>query len=235
MNRTRSLSLGLAFLLLAIFLTACTRSLSSAEDQQPLATPTIVGEIPTPMPNDPLAQLNTFATQTAMAEEAALQANGETPTPEPIVTEAPTEEATQEPAQAPTEEPTPTPEPVVVITSEPSVVPSSYALQKGEFPYCIARRFDINPEQLLEVNGLTPTQGHIYQPGTTLTIPQNAEPFPGERALRPHPDIYTVQSPDETIYAIACKYGDVDPIEIAAYNGLSAPYTLAVGQIIEIP
>jgi LysM repeat protein len=227
MKRIRFLSLGLALVLLAIILTACTRSLSSANDQQPLPTPTIVGEIPTPMPNDPLAQLNTFATQTAMAEEAML--TGETPTPEPVMTE--------EPTQAPIEEPTatPTPEPVIVVTSEPLVVPASYALQKGEFPYCIARRFDINPNQLLAANGLSPAQGRIYQPGMTLVIPQNADPFPGERALMPHPDVYTVQSADETIYGIACKYGDVNPMDIAAYNGLAAPYTLEIGQILQIP
>ena len=96
----------------------------------------------------------------------------------------------------------------------------------------LARRFDINPNQLLEANGMS--AGSLYSPGMTLTIPQGASPFPGERALLTHPATYTVVSGD-TIYGVACKYGDVWPEAIAAANGLVSPYTLTAGQTLQIP
>ena len=67
--------------------------------------------------------------------------------------------------------------------------PSTYTLQRGEFPYCIARRFDVNPEQLLIANSLT--RGDIYYPNLTLKIPAIGWSLPPPRALRTHPTTYT--------------------------------------------
>jgi len=105
-------------------------------------------------------------------------------------------------------------------------------LQKGEFPYCIARRFDVNPEQLLTANSLT--RGDVYYPNLTLTIPASAGPFPPPRALRTHPTTYTVSS-GETVYGVACVFGDVDPSAIAQANGISVSTTLTTGQQLSIP
>jgi LysM repeat protein len=109
--------------------------------------------------------------------------------------------------------------------------PSIYKLQPGEFPYCIARRFNVDPDALLALNGLS--SGQVYQPGFELKIPQTGS-FPGNRMLKSHPDIYKVQVND-TIYSIACKYGDVDPFYLASYNGIAAPYVLQTGQTLNIP
>jgi len=111
--------------------------------------------------------------------------------------------------------------------------PGSYTLQRGEFPYCIARRFNVDPAQLLNVNGLT--NGDIYYPNLTLTIPQTGS-FPGTRALRTHPATYTVADPSLTVSGVACAYGDVDPAAIVQANsGLSMGSNLTVGQQISIP
>ena len=67
-----------------------------------------------------------------------------------------------------------------------------------------------------------------------LKIPQTGHTFPGTRALHPHPATYTVKTGD-TIYNIACYYGDVDPMAIVAANSLIAPYTLTAGQSLQIP
>lgn len=115
----------------------------------------------------------------------------------------------------------------------PGSRPSSYTLQKGEFPYCIARRFDVNPEQLLAANGLT--RGDIYYPNLTLTIPSSAGPFPPPRALRTHPTTYTVASASETVYSVACLFGDVDPSAIAQANNISVSSALTAGQQLSIP
>ena len=116
-------------------------------------------------------------------------------------------------------------------TSVPGTRPSTWMLRAGEFPYCIARRFNVDPEQLLSVNGLS--DGQLLLPGKVLTIPQTGT-FPGNRMLDTHPDTYSVSS-GETFYSIACKYGDVRPEDIAAHNGMSVDATLSSGQSINIP
>jgi len=110
--------------------------------------------------------------------------------------------------------------------------PPTYILHEGEFPYCLARRFDVDPDELFSINGLsTDWTGRV---GMELKIPQNSQ-FPSEqRALRPHPTIYTVVVRD-TIYSIACMFGDVYPEAIVLANNLHPPYTLTVGQEIFIP
>jgi LysM repeat protein len=111
--------------------------------------------------------------------------------------------------------------------------PSTYLLQKGEWPYCIARRFDVNPEELLSINGLP--RGDIYYPNLTLKIPQTGQRFPPPRFLKAHPTTYTVASTGETVGGVACLFGDVDPSAIAAANNISASSALTVGQQLSIP
>jgi LysM repeat protein len=185
---------------------------------------------------DPMVELAVAATQTALAAQA-----GEPPdeaSPEPVVTEAPPV-ATEPPVEQPeeTQPPAPQPEPteevqVVEIPSPTPGVPNTYTLQKGEFPYCIARRYNVNPTELLALNGLS-VNSRFYE-GQTLRMPQTGNPWPGTRALRSHPADYTVGAGD-TIYTIACEFGDVDPVYMAQVNGLEAPYTLTAGQRIRIP
>ncbi len=122
--------------------------------------------------------------------------------------------------------PTKTPFPIPAL-----VVPATYTLHEGEFPYCLGRRFNRNPDDILALNGLK--NSSVTVPGETLTIPTSGT-FPGSRALLSHPTSYSVAGGD-TIYSVACYYGDVDPMAIAAVNGLSSPYTLNPGSMIQIP
>ena len=110
--------------------------------------------------------------------------------------------------------------------------PATYTLQKGEFPYCLARRFDVDPDALLSLNGLS--DGNIYYPNLTIKIPQSGS-FPGTRALRNHPATYTVASSSDTVYGIACLFGDVDPAAIAQANNISVGAALTAGQQLSIP
>ncbi len=120
----------------------------------------------------------------------------------------------------------PAPQPTVQTAK-----PETYVLKEGEFIFCLARRFNVDPDQTLALNGLWDSET-IYA-GLTVKIPVGSS-FPGTRALKAHPATYVVQSGD-SIYSIACKYGDVDPMNIAAVNGLAAPYTLTVGAQLQIP
>ncbi len=109
--------------------------------------------------------------------------------------------------------------------------PATYTVQKGEHCYCLARRFDVDPPTLMQAN--SHCSDNPLQPGTVITIPQTSE-WPGERWLKAHPTNYTVTT-GETIYSIACEFGDVDPNVIIAANALVSPYTLTAGQVIYIP
>ncbi len=174
----------------------------------------------------------TNAALTAAAQTAAAGGNVETPeplavTPEifvtPIVVDGTPTNAFDAPTANASFNSTPVP---------PGARPTTYTLQKGEFPYCIARRFNVDPDQLLSLNGLTSPD--IYYAGLSLKIPQSGT-FPGTRALRPHPASYPVVSADETLYSIACIFGDVDPAAIASANGISVAAKLTVGQTLQIP
>jgi LysM repeat protein len=118
----------------------------------------------------------------------------------------------------------------------PGVKPIEWILKSGEFPYCIARRFNVNPEDLLKASGLTSPD--IYYEGQKLIIPQNSA-WPadlGPRSLRNHPETYTVTgNSDTTVYGVACKYGEIEPGLIAQNNGISISATLTVGQQLKIP
>jgi len=110
--------------------------------------------------------------------------------------------------------------------------PDRYELKRGEFPYCIARRFDVDPQDLLRLSGLTIGQAYNLSTGTVLVIPQNGS-FPGTRALASHPASHTASAGD-TIYSVACKFGDVTPDAIAQTNNLTSA-NLTGGQTYSIP
>jgi len=229
MKTTRSFVI-LVILLLVASLAACKRNVPGGEEATPVTGEPV--EVLTPAATDVMEQIYLFATQTAMALGGQTSEPGAQITPgtpgapeatepvasEPVVTEPP---AAVQPTAASIQVPPPTPG-----------RPAAYTLKGGEFPYCIARRFNVDPGELLRLNGLTAYS--VYYSGMTLQIPQTGHPFPGNRSLRPHPTTYTVGTGD-TIYKIACAFGDVDPDAIAAANGLSKPYGLSPGQVLQIP
>ncbi|GAB4495117.1 MAG: hypothetical protein OHK0052_01820 [Anaerolineales bacterium] len=220
MKKSRIFTL-LLLVALALLLAACKLPASTPPPAAG-ATPTTSNQ-PVPATEDAMQMLEIIATQTAMAAEAG---GGGEPTPIP-----PTEMPTAEPK--PTEG-APVAETPVVMQPTPVIsVPASYALQKGEFPFCIARRFNVNQNELLALNGLSSAQSY-YAPGTVLKIPQTGKAFDGTRALRPHPTTYTVKS-GESVYDIACYFGDVAPESILAANGLAAAGDVKAGQTLQIP
>ena len=221
-------------MLIAMIASACN---------QPYSTPppTATGLFNTPIGQTPgitMSDIANFGTQTALAQTGTPQvvatqtlAVGVTPqdlsaTPTPQVLTNPAFTSTATLAVNSTLSGTlPTSAPV-------GTRPTSYTLHRGEFPYCLARRFDVDPAQLLSLNGLS--NGDIYYANLTLKIPQSGT-FPGTRALRNHPATYTVSSSDETVYGVACLFGDVDPSAIAQANNISADAALTTGKQLSIP
>lgn len=218
MGHLRLRTLGFAALaILAVGLAACTRSASTQPPSGGAGTSSpLTGQQATME-----AVRSALLTQTAQAVPGGAAATPTGPATTATVavgTPAATGAATSAATNAPLPSPTPG-------------RPDSYTLHEGEFPYCLARRFNVNPDDLLAVNGLS--NNSLVVPGQTLRIPDGST-FPGPRALLSHPTNYTVKGGD-TVYFIACAFGDVDPIAIAAANGLSAPYNLTPGSVIKIP
>jgi LysM repeat protein len=237
----RGAVLASTLMLIAIIATACNQPYS----QQPSVTNTPIDPtslFATPIGQTPsMGDVELFGTGTALALSGtpagiATQTQGVAPiistqdltvtaTPTPLVSVNATSTLAIGGTAIPgaTSGPLPTSLPV-------GVRPSEYTLKPGEFPYCIARRFDVDPEALLRINGLS--SGDIYYANRKLTIPQSGN-FPGNRARLPHPPTYTVQA-GETIYSIACKFGDVDPAAILQKNNLSSE-VLTSGQQLNMP
>lgn len=207
-KRTASI---LLIILFSLALTACTRSASKAPAD---VVPTKAVEEQIPFPVNTLAPNDAQPTMESLSP--TLASDG------PISPESTVQ--VFQPVEAPTQPP-------VIVVSTP-VVPASYVLQQGEFPYCLARRFNVDPGTLLSANGLNPNSA--VSPGTTLSIPVGTTWSGAPRERIPHPASYTVKSGD-TIYSIACAYGDVFPESIAEANSLQAPYALTVGQVLQIP
>ena len=168
--------------------------------------------------------VNTSATQTAQAYA-----------PVTIPTNVPAQNPTQaQPYPAPTNVPTgptATAAPVIYITATPGGPPSTYTLAEGEFLFCIARRFDVNQNELLSLNNLT-ASSFVFA-GQVLQIPQTGNPFDGTRALQEHPTTYEIQEGD-TLNTIACYFGDVSPDMIALQNNLTTT-DLPPGEVLYIP
>jgi len=214
-----------------IVASACTQTYSQAPITTPTLIPTGLFVSPFPAGQDPLKIVADLGTQTAVAKTA--QAGGTVlPTAGAAGTSGTPVQGAATPGPVTVEPATTSQAPLPTAETGSGGRPSSYTLQAGEFPYCIARRFNVNPDDLLSANGLA--EGSSVYPGTSLNIPQTGS-FPGDRTLHPHPDTYTVDTADETLGAVACYYGDVTPQEIAGANGLSLSSTLTVGQQLTIP
>jgi LysM repeat protein len=243
-TKKRSLALAVMLVVASLLVSACQMSLSTP----PAATPTLIGTglfvSPFPSVENPMEMIEQFAAGTATA--AALTGTPGTPGT-PGGTALTPVEITGTPS-TPTNAAVSTTQAVVTSGATTAVIPtaggptptqgprpSSYTLQKGEWPYCIARRFNVNPEELLSVNGLTAEQSSALMPGRVLSIPQSGGPFPADRSWHDHPATYTVSSSDQTVYGVACYYGDIDPAAIAAANGISVSATLTSGQQLTIP
>lgn len=226
--------LVLVAIMLLVTLSACER----AAERPSVTTPTTGGgELPFPVGTQ---DLSAIATQTAVASTPLPVLP--TDTPQVLVaTETPAAAQPSGSEQQPTAAATAdanagggVTQPEQPAAQVPVVErPATYTIQPGEFPYCIARRFDVDPSSLLSANGLG-TNAQVAA-GFTLKIPAgtwNTSSF-GQRALKAHPVDYTVAA-GESVYSIACKFGDVTPEAILAVNNLGAG-DIKAGMTIRIP
>lgn len=241
-NHRKALTISI-LTIASLVVSACERSISEAPVETATPIPTGLFVSPNAPIENPMEMIEQFAKQTEAAQTAAAGGGIPTTTGTPATVDPAGLTATVTPT-ATLNAGTPTnANPVAVTTSAPPVGtpippgarPPSYTLQKGEWPWCIARRFDVDPYAMLQASGLTISQGESLSTGTQLIIPAGAGGFPGPRNLKPHPASYTVASGDETVGSIACGFGDVDPNAIISANNLGSSPKLTVGQVLQIP
>jgi LysM repeat protein len=218
MNKTVRTVFFVALIATLVVLSGCNLKASNA----PATKATATSELNFITPTTGQGLKGDLMTQTAQAGEPAVA----TATPAVVNTEAVVAATT-----APTEAPKATDKPASIPTLSK---PSTYTLQKGEWPICIARRYDVDLAAMFSLNGLS--MSSRPGTGTVLKIPSAGSWSSGSygaRALHTHAN-YTVKSGD-TIYTIACYFGDVSPEGILAANGFSSASDIKAGSTIKIP
>jgi LysM repeat protein len=141
-------------------LAACSRS---ATPSNPEALPGTDSDLPFPtseFPQMDILQTAAVATQTALAGAGGGQpGQGTEVAPQP----------TSPPAQAgPTNTPAPTAVPKPTATQEPVDCDSPYTVQKGEWVYSIGRKCGVDPNTIIQLNGLYPP--YLLYPGDKLIL-----------------------------------------------------------------
>lgn len=130
-------------------------------------------------------------------------------------------------------------QPLLLTSSavSPSGTPSFYTVQPGDTLRTIAGRLGVPWLELAGVNNLYPP--YTIYPGQQLLLlggfPAPAQPLPQPSVdgATPIPAAYIVQ-PGDTLAAIARTYGLSWP-DIAAANGITWPYTIHPGQMLNLP
>lgn len=199
-------------------ISACQRRASKAPEN----TPEIIEQVGTPLPVDQQIMNATMTAQSIIEDFNMPTQVVQNPLgTEVVITLAP-------PTAVPTPTPTNPPTPTLQTLSRPQ----TWTVQGGETVYCLARRFDVDPGEMLQINNLY--AGSMLSIGDVLNVPQTGSWPGGERQLLDHPDVWDV-TPGETIYQIACAYGDVWPEHIIQANGLKEPYDLTGIETLQIP
>lgn len=216
-QRLRSILILLAIALTVFALSACTRSASTP--------PPTTGD-----GEESGAQSETQATmdavRSAILTQTAQAGVGGTSTPTP--TEAPVE--TQG---------TPAGVTTPLATATPLGQEIEYTVQPGDWIFKIARDFNVDPQEIIDLNNLT-NPGSLV-PGMVLKIPVagttepvvQGTPSTGTGTPASGTKIHIVQ-PGEWIWQIARLYG-VDPQEIIDINNLTNPASISPGDELIIP
>jgi len=221
-----------SLIVFAVLLGACTRTASTPAP----ATPK--GQTPAAMTGQQAtmeAVRSALLTQTA---QAAAGSGAASPTPLVVVTQGTPSAPLGTPGTGTPKSTTPT------TPAATTCGPSSYTVLQGEWVYSIARKFGVDPQAIIDLNGLVAP--YELAPGQSLKIPGScpggttpvvvATVTPGGPTVTPGGTggtVYTVQA-GEWVYSIARKFG-VDPQAIIDANNLQPPYTLSVGQKLIIP
>ncbi len=203
-----------AMVLLVLALVACERPINS-EDASPTAEPILPATLTVPT-TDPNAQPTTDSATAATA------------VPDAAATTEPGTEATT------------VPEATAVPTNEGPRGEVSHTVVSGDTLTGLSLLYNVSVEAIVSANNLTNVDS--LDVGQVLIIPAEGaeveattEPAAEATAVPPSSEERThVVQAGENLFRIGLQYGfTVD--ELAAYNGITNPNVLDVGQVIKIP
>lgn len=124
-----------------------------------------------------------------------------------------------------------------VTAATPASGPTTYTVQRGEWFYQIARKFNISVAQLQAANpGVNP---NFLYPGQVLRIPGDVAPVtPAPGGATPTPgagasSTYTVR-PGDTLSSIAVRF-KTTPMALQIANNLPNPNAIYPGMVLIIP
>jgi LysM repeat protein len=165
---------------------------------------------------------------------------------------------TTDPALVPTTDPAlvPTTDPALVPTTDPAAQPTvaaqpdtqatpqasggttTHTVVVGETLFTIAQQYNLTVEEIAAANNLD--QNGVLNPGQVLNIPTagtTAQPTASAGEAQPTTaagERTHVVAAGENLYRIGLQYGFTYQ-ELAAYNGITNPDRLSVGEVILIP
>lgn len=127
-------------------------------------------------------------------------------------------------APAPTTAPAPP-------SSPPPTNPSTYTVQRGEWIYSIARKFNVPVSALLAANpGINP---NFLFPGQVLNIPGGTAPGANTPTPPGSGSPYVVK-PGDTLFSIAVRFRTTT-YDLQIKNNLANPHFIYPGQVLQIP
>lgn len=230
-SRRRPLIVVVGALLMLITVSGCTLA---GANPAPL-TPVSPGEVPEFEPLEPEAEVEepeTILTPTQVAPvdvfgtQTATAPTGEE---EPGAAATPLGEDTGEPAE--TAEPVETPAAPATQAPAAGECPTTYVVQSGDTLFSIAQRYGVTTGQITAANNIANPDRLAL--GQELTIPCPDGTTAGGETTTGGETVYVVQ-PGDNLFRIARRYG-LTTEELAAYNNISDPTRLSVGQEIRIP
>jgi len=198
-----------------LLLTGCERPATSGDATPPSGSDGATGQTDT--------QATMDAVRAAILTQTAEAGGGATPTPTAEATDAPDVDTTGEPEGSP--------EPIGG-TATPGYI--EYTVQPGEWIWEIARAFNVDPEEIIELNNLSSPDQIVA--GMVIRIPSEdgGSTEPEATTTASAGGVVHVVQPGEWIWSIARIYG-VDPQTIIDANNLVNPGTIYPGQELTIP
>jgi len=116
-------------------------------------------------------------------------------------------------------------------TTKPANGDVVYTVKSGDTLSAIASKYGTTYQKLAEYNGIA--NPNVIRVGQQIKIPGKSTAPANKPEANTAETVYTVKSGD-TLSAIARKYGTTYQ-KLAAYNGISNPNKISVGQKIKIP
>lgn len=220
-QRLRKLLSILAIALFVFAISACTRS-ASTPPPAPDESDSTGAQSETQATMD--AVRSAILTQTAQAGEGGVAT--------PTATEAPSE----------ADETVTADETTVAsgATATPLGQEIEYTVQAGDWIFKIAREFNVDPQDIIDLNNFTDTTrlspGMVLKipvAGTTVNPTVEGSPIPTTGTPSSGTTVHIVQ-PGEWIWQIARTYG-IDPQAIIDANNLTSPSNISPGDELIIP